>query len=290
MKEYIGSFRLRTLPLSIAGIIIGSCYAYQQLHLFSVAVFVLALCTTLSLQILSNLSNELGDALKGTDNENRSGPHRGLQLGLITQKGLQKMIIGFIVLSLLFGLLLIYAAFGTFFSMQAIVMALLGLCAIVASIKYTLGKGAYGYMGLGDLAVFLFFGLLSTAGAFYLQSQQLQTSVFLLGSVIGLLSVGVLNVNNVRDMENDKACGKQTFAARIGMNGAKIYHVLLILAAFVGLYLLECYAAFYLTPLFLVHLYWMLTKKGKELDKQLPFLSISTLLLTLVCSIELLLH
>lgn len=285
MKKYIRSLRLRTLPLSLSGILLGSCYATLSGD-FNWKILMMALLTTGALQILSNLSNELGDALKGTDNQAREGMQYGLQKGDITEKELRRAIRFFIFLSSHFGMLLIYVTYHSLTSTPALLMSGLGCLAIIASIKYTLGKHAYGYMGLGDIAVFLFFGLVSTCGVFYLQTDTLTPSVFLLGSAEGLLAVGVLNVNNVRDMENDKASGKNTLATRIGNKGAIIYHYLLLIGAFVCWILIGCYSSLLFSPIIIYHLHEMGTKKGKLLDKQLPLLSFTTLGITIACCIE----
>ena len=219
MSPYIQSLRLRTLPLSVSGIILGTSLAGCSHWM----VFGLAICTTLCLQILSNLCNELGDALKGTDADQHERDAYGLQSGTITVKQMQRMISLFIGLSILCGVALIYTAFGTLNCDQSWIFLGLGALAIIGAIKYTLGKHSYGYMGLGDLGVFLFFGLLSTCGAYYLQTQTLTAEVFWCGVAIGLPCVGVLNLNNLRDMTNDRKHGKRTLASLFGQKGGRIY-------------------------------------------------------------------
>lgn len=288
MKKYIRSLRLRTLPLSLSGILLGSCYATtsQQLNL---SIMVLALLTTAALQILSNLSNELGDALKGTDNGNREGMQYGLQQGIITEKELRRAIRFFIFLSSHLGMLLIYTTYHSLTSPKALFISALGILAIIASIKYTLGKHAYGYMGLGDIAVFLFFGLVSTCGVYYLHTDSLSSTIFWLGSAEGLLAVGVLNVNNVRDMKNDRQSGKHTLASLLGNKIAIIYHYALISIAFLCFIIVHMYSPLLFIPIMGIHLYQMSTKKGKSLDAQLPLLSFSTLGITFACCLEIIL-
>ena len=225
MNPYIQSLRLRTLPLSVSGIILGTGLAYPQVNGL---VFALAICTTLSLQILSNLSNELGDAIKGTDTNQQGREAYGLQAGTITMPQMRNMILLFIGLCIVFGTALIWTAFGTLFSEQSWVFLGLGALAIIGAIKYTLGKHSYGYIGLGDLGVFLFFGLLSTIGGYYLQTQTLTTEIVALGAAIGLPCVGVLNLNNIRDMQHDIEFGKRTLASLLGPIGARIYHTALL--------------------------------------------------------------
>jgi len=234
MKSWIKAFRLRTLPLSFSNILLGSCVAYSiQGHnpfvitQFSWAVFGLTLLTTLLLQILSNLANDYGDAKKGADNENRVGPARAIQSGAITSKAMLRAIILFSFLSLISGLALLYVAFTDIFNWTFAGFLLLGLAAIAAAIKYTVGKGAYGYAGLGDVFVFIFFGLVGVIGSFYLQLKEFDLTVLFPAITMGCFSVAVLNLNNMRDRINDQAVGKNTLVVRLGARGAKIYHYIL---------------------------------------------------------------
>ena len=209
MNPYIQSLRLRTLPLSISGIILGTGLAaadlgFQIYDLRFWLVFALAICTTLSLQILSNLSNELGDALKGTDSAQQERAAYGLQSGALTEQSIRRMIGLFIGLSVLFGSALVWVALPLW-SASFFVFLGLGLLAIIGAMTYTLGKHNYGYKGLGDIGVFLFFGLLSTMGGYYLQTQTMTYQVALCGAAIGLPCVGVLNLNNIRDSRMESA-------------------------------------------------------------------------------------
>lgn len=279
MNPYIQSLRLRTLPLSVSGIILGSGLAYFSVFRFS--VFLMAMCTTLSLQILSNLSNELGDALKGTDAEQQGREAYGLQAGTITVRQMKGMIGLFIGLSIVFGTSLIYCAFGTLLCRQSGLFLLLGLAAIIGAMTYTLGKHNYGYKGFGDLGVFLFFGLLSTCGAYYLQTQTLTWEVVACGAAIGLPCVGVLNLNNIRDMANDRIHGKRTFASLLGQTGGRKYHTFLLISC---LALFTLYSHFWtvcIAPVWAWHLWYVWTHTEK-LDKQMPVLMFTTLIVSIL--------
>lgn len=275
MSPYIQSLRLRTLPLSVSGIVVGSGLAAREGNI-SWPVLALAIGTTLSLQILSNLSNELGDAQKGTDADQKGREAYGLQSGQLTMSAIRHMIYLFIALSVVLGTALVWTACGGLWSVEAGVFLLLGLLAIIGAMTYTLGRHSYGYMGLGDLGVFLFFGLLSTIGGYYLQAHHLSQEAAWLGAAIGLPCVGVLNLNNIRDMQNDLRHGKRTLASRLGQTGGRVYQTLLlafcllIFAAF-GLYWTLC-----VTPIWAWHL-WYVWTHNENLDRQMPILMMTTL-------------
>jgi len=279
MNPYIQSLRLRTLPLSVSGIILGTGLAYPQVNGL---VFALAICTTLSLQILSNLSNELGDAIKGTDADQQGREAYGLQAGTITMPQMRNMILLFIGLCIVFGTALIWTAFGTLFSEQSWVFLGLGALAIIGAIKYTLGKHSYGYIGLGDLGVFLFFGLLSTIGGYYLQTQTLTTEIVVLGAAIGMPCVGVLNLNNIRDMQHDIEFGKRTLASLLGPIGARIYHTALLVGCLTIMVACDHYWTLAILPLWIWHL-WFVWTHHQKLDKQMPILMFSTLIVAILC-------
>lgn len=279
MNPYIQSLRLRTLPLSVSGIILGTGLAYPQVNGL---VFALAICTTLSLQILSNLSNELGDAIKGTDADQQGREAYGLQAGTITMPQMRNMILLFIGLCIVFGTALIWTAFGTLFSEQSWVFLGLGALAIIGAIKYTLGKHSYGYIGLGDLGVFLFFGLLSTIGGYYLQTQTLTTEIVALGAAIGMPCVGVLNLNNIRDMQHDIEFGKRTLASLLGPIGARIYHTALLVGCLTIMIACDHYWTLAILPLWIWHL-WFVWTHHQKLDKQMPILMFSTLIVAILC-------
>lgn len=279
MNPYIQSLRLRTLPLSVSGIILGTGLAYPQVNGL---VFALAICTTLSLQILSNLSNELGDAIKGTDTNQQGREAYGLQAGTITMPQMRNMILLFIGLCIVFGTALIWTAFGTLFSEQSWVFLGLGALAIIGAIKYTLGKHSYGYIGLGDLGVFLFFGLLSTIGGYYLQTQTLTTEIVVLGAAIGMPCVGVLNLNNIRDMQHDIEFGKRTLASLLGPIVARIYHTALLVGCLTIMVACDHYWTLAILPLWIWHL-WFVWTHHQKLDKQMPILMFSTLIVAILC-------
>lgn len=228
-QAWVHALRLRTLPLSIAGILTGSAFAYHQ-HFWNAGVFSLALCTTLLFQIVSNLANDLGDTQKGADNENRVGPTRAVQSGVISQQAMKKAVIFTSVLSFISAALLIY--FGSqALSLTAVYFYLgLALACILAAIMYTVGKKAYGYNGLGDLFVFIFFGLVSVVGVYPLFANKIDYLLFIPATTIGAFSAAVLNLNNMRDIENDRVVGKHTLVVKLGLQNAKKYHALLIIS------------------------------------------------------------
>lgn len=209
---------------------------------FSWTIFSLTLLTTLLLQILSNLANDYGDAKKGADNENRIGPERAIQSGAISPKQMLNAIILVSILALISGLALLYLAFKNNLNWTFVGFFVLGIAAIAAAIKYTVGKGAYGYSGFGDLFVFIFFGLVGVVGTYFLQTNHFDWILLLPAITMGCFSVAVLNLNNMRDQVNDKAVGKNTLVVKLGRKNAKIYHGLLFVIA---------YAAFPIPMLFL---------------------------------------
>lgn len=229
-NSWVNAARLRTLPLSISGILVGTVLAAYQGY-FNIAVFSLALGTTLGLQILSNFANDYGDGMKGTDNESRVGPARALQSGLISPKGMKQGIVATAAATLFLAILLIYTAFGSENFYFAILFFILGVAAIAAAIKYTVGSSAYGYRGLGDVFVFIFFGLVAVYGSYFLYTQQLNWTILLPACSIGFLSAGVLNLNNMRDRLSDEKAGKNTLVVKMGDKRAKNYHYFLIIGA-----------------------------------------------------------
>ncbi len=229
-SSWINAARLRTLPLSISGILVGSSIAAHAGY-FDIAIFSLALGTTLGLQILSNFANDYGDGIKGTDNDDRIGPARAIQSGLITQKEMWLAMIVTAITTLLLAVLLIYASFGSEDLLSALIFFILGVISIVAAIKYTVGTSAYGYRGMGDIFVFIFFGLVAVYGSYYLYSHDHEiVSVFPAVS-IGFLSAAVLNLNNLRDRISDAKAGKNTLVVKLGESRSKTYHYILILGA-----------------------------------------------------------
>lgn len=289
-KAWVQAARLRTLPLSLSGIIVGTALAMLEGQ-FELPIFILALLTTVGFQVTSNFANDYGDGVKGTDNEDRIGPARAIQSGSITKKSLKKGIIVSIIISLLIALALIYFAFGLENLPYILLFLLLGLLSIWAAITYTVGSNAYGYRGMGDLFVFLFFGLLGVLGSMFLYTKSLGWSSLLPAISIGLLCVAVLNLNNLRDIVSDKKHGKITMVVKMGYKNGKRYHFLLILVALISfvLYLwMEDFGwkqSFFMVafvPL-LIHLRKvMMTKDPGELDIELKKVALSTFLLALL--------
>lgn len=227
LKAWISAARLRTLPLSVSGIIVASAVALAH-DLFDFIIFLLAIATTLGLQVLSNFANDYGDGIKGTDNEERVGPQRALQSGRISPKQMLQAIVLTAVLTFMLALVLIYTAFGRENFGYSLIFFFLGLLAIAAAIKYTVGTTAYGYRGLGDVFVFLFFGLVSVLGCYFLYAKTLNWELLLPASALGMLSSAVLNLNNMRDELSDAKAGKHTLVVKMGGAKAKKYHFILI--------------------------------------------------------------
>src|SRR5690554_2492100 len=230
-KSWLLAARLRTLPLSFSGIIAGSAMAVQH-EVFQWPIFILALLTTLGFQVLSNFANDYGDGVKGTDNEERIGPKRAMQSGLLTPKELKSGMAVTTLLTLTAAGALIYVAFGKENFAYTLLFVVFGIAAIVAAIKYTVGKNAYGYRAMGDLFVFLFFGLLGVVGSYFLYAKALYILVFFPAITIGLLSVAVLHLNNMRDRISDTASGKKTVAVLLGAEKSKKYHFILLATAY----------------------------------------------------------
>ena len=223
--------RLRTLPLSLSGIFFGATVVLS-VEKFDPSVFHWALVVTISLQVLSNFANDLGDGLKGTDNENRIGPKRALQAGLLSARELKT---GIVVLVLLTGLAIYQLLqIANLNSTSYAVLAVLGALSIVAALTYTLGKKPYGYYGLGDFMVFFFFGGVAVLGTIVLFTLEIPLYAIGYTMTAGALSTAVLNLNNMRDHQSDKASGKNTLVVRMGVGRAKIYHYLLLITAYVG--------------------------------------------------------
>lgn len=232
LEHWLHAFRLRTLPLAVSSILVGSALAWFH-GSFQAAVLTLALLTAILLQILSNLANDLGDHQHGTDNQERVGPQRAVQSGAISPAAMKRAMIICGALAFVSGIALIITALGL--SIPTLAFLLLGLLAIGAAVKYTFGRNPYGYAGLGDASVLLFFGIVGVCGTYYLHTEHFSTSILLPAFGFGLLSTGVLNVNNLRDIRNDKASGKITMAVRLGFDGAKGYHGLLIMGGITSL-------------------------------------------------------
>jgi 1,4-dihydroxy-2-naphthoate octaprenyltransferase len=286
---WIKAFRLRTLPLALSATILGSFLGYAE-NRFKWGVFIFGTLTTLFLQILSNLANDYGDARKGTDSAERLGPLRVTQAGLVTQRQMRMMITIFVILSLLSGSLLIWSGLRGGKILLYAVFFLLGLSAIFAAIKYTIGRRPYGYLGFGDIMVFTYFGILGVAGTYYLHTQSFHLTILLPASSIGLLSVGVLNLNNLRDHENDAINGKHTLVVRMGVPWAKVYHTILLFTAFLmGLTYTIIHFESYFQLIFLLPMPLLASDVKKvvtntvpvELNEELKKLAVATLLFSL---------
>ena len=240
VKSFIKAARLRTLPLSVSGIIVGSILGNQLRYNHSVlddapsvllsSTFWLAILTTMGFQILSNFANDYGDGIKGSD-KNRTGEARMVASGAITPMQMKTAMILTTIITLIIALLLIYVALGKENFGYSILFFGLGIISITAAIKYTVGNSAYGYSGFGDVFVFLFFGLLSVVGSYFLFTKHINIAIFLPGISIGMLSTAVLNLNNLRDREEDKKNNKNTLVVKFGSDKAKKYHYFLIIGA-----------------------------------------------------------
>ena len=226
LKSWINTARLETIPLSISGIIIGSFFSFFSKK-FDIVIFILALLTAISYQILSNFSNDYGDGVLGTD-DNRIGPKRSIASGEISTSELKKAILINIFISVSLSYSLIKYSFGTNYYLLFIFL-ILSIFSVVAAIKYTMGRSPYGYKGLGDIFVFIFFGLISVMGSSFLYTLKLDFILLPIAISLGLLCVGVLNLNNIRDIENDSKMNKKTIPTRIGFKNSKIYHYTLML-------------------------------------------------------------
>ncbi len=289
-KIWIRAARLRTLPLAASGILCGVTLAWFQ-GMWSLALSALALLTALLLQILSNFSNDYGDAQKGTDNEHRVGPQRTVQSGALSLSQMKRGMVVMAVASMVSGLLLIVLALRSFPQGAWLFFALLGLLSVAAAILYTVGKRAYGYHGLGDVMVFIFFGLVSVLGAYYLNAACISIEAVFVAIGIGLLSSGVLNLNNMRDIDNDLTSGKKTLAAKMGFKRAKIYHSVIVLGgiicfypAIMGLHQKVWFFAIMLLPIAFLSAdvdRILKTKNKATLDPYLKKLSIGTFFLSI---------
>jgi 1,4-dihydroxy-2-naphthoate octaprenyltransferase len=230
-SAWLSAFRLRTLPLALSSILMGSFLAaFHQIHQnkFQLSVFLLCILTTVLLQILSNLANDYGDSQNGADNKDRQGPQRAVQAGLISAENMKKAMLLFTILSLASGLSLLWVALGNHLTLFFGFLGL-GILAIIAAITYTAGAKPYGYAGLGDISVWLFFGLVGVIGSYFLHTKSFSWDLLLPATSCGVFSVAVLNINNIRDIESDYQAGKFSIPVRLGRQKAVYYHFLLLL-------------------------------------------------------------
>ena len=294
LKAWLHAARLRTLPLSVSGVIVGTGLA--EYHGESdTLIFILALLTTILFQITSNLANDYGDGIKGTDNSLRIGPERALQGGLLSRKELKRGIIISMLASFVLVLGVVYYSFGVEQTPYLILFLALGIASIWAAIKYTIGESAYGYHGLGDLFVFAFFGLLAVLGSMFLYTKFVTLESILPATAIGLLCTAVLNLNNLRDFESDKEAGKNTLVVLMGLENGKTYHyVLLSIAFFCTLFFIVLnfnnrYAYLPLIAFVPIFVHLLKVQKTKDpilFDPELKKLALSTFFLALLIFIS----
>jgi 1,4-dihydroxy-2-naphthoate polyprenyltransferase len=295
INHWVRAFRLRTLPLALASIFMGSFLAMSESY-FSWPIFTLAIATTIFLQILSNLANDYGDSIHGADSGARVGPKRAVQSGQIQPHQMKVAVILFALFSLVTGIGLLLTAFGRDWNAILFFFAL-GILSILAAVAYTMGKRPYGYAGLGDFSVLIFFGFVGVLGSYYLFTKHLSVVTLLPAVSCGVFSIGVLNINNIRDIESDKVAGKYSVPVRIGRENAIVYHWVLLsigtLAA-VGYTVINYQSPlqwmFLITlPLFFANGKAISVKPSVELDPYLKQMAISTLLFVITFGLGLIL-
>jgi 1,4-dihydroxy-2-naphthoate polyprenyltransferase len=300
MKDWIKAARLRTLPLSLSGIIMGAFIAKWRLYgegkIWDWRIFALALVVTLLYQILSNYANDYGDGIKGTDAKRAiEAEARAVASGKITAKQMRNAVILFSVLSFIAAVALLYVAFIPNYMNEFYIFIGLGILSILAAIGYTVGKKPYGYMGLGDIFVFIFFGLVSVCGSYFLFTKSFSWDMLLPGTAIGMMSMAVLNLNNMRDIESDKLSGKNSFALRIGFKNAMIYEMILLQLPLIlillflgvnGFFQTQNYKVFIvmilMIPLMKIRRKIMAVKNPRELDPFLKQVGIMTFMIAVL--------
>lgn len=294
LKNWISAFRLRTLFLAVGTVVLGSGLAFHEGY-FSTVTFVLAFLLAVAIQILANLANDLGDFQKGTDTTGyRQGPTRGVQSGKISPREMKGAIIVFSTICVITGLSLVFNAITYISRSSAVILIGVGGASILAALFYTLGKRAYGYRGWGDLFAFLFFGPVPVIGTYFLHTHAFDFPPVLPAIGMGLISTMILNINNMRDIDNDRTSGKITVAVKLGINGARMYHAILTLASFL------CFLGYnwlhepspwfrYLYLLVFLFLFNILTnmyrKSGKALDPYLKLTALSGFLIAVLFSV-----
>lgn len=294
-KAWIHAFRLRTLPLALACIGMGGFLAAAA-GKFNAVLFGLCCLTTIFLQVLSNLANDYGDSMHGADHEGRKGPTRAVQSGIISASQMRNAVILFAVLSLGCGLLLLWVSFGTHWD-KLILFLGLGMLSIAAAIGYTIGKKPYGYLGLGDLSVLIFFGFVGVLGSYYLFTHTLTPKEILPALSCGFFSIAVLNINNIRDIDSDRQAGKFSIPVRIGKAKAVRYHWFLLAGGILSacVYLILQYRSpwqwlFILSvPLLIRNGISVNNRPSEELDPFLKQMALSTLLFVLLFGLGLIL-
>ncbi len=298
IKAWIISLRLRTLPLALSTIFMGSFLSFES-GSFRLPVLIWAALTTLFLQILSNLANDYGDTLSGADNDERQGPRRMIQQGKISLKQMKQAIIITSALALISGLILIYISLKGA-HLYAFVFFIMGIAAITAAIKYTVGNNPYGYRGMGDLYVFLFFGLMGVGGTYFLHTGEWDWPVLFPSIAIGFFSTGVLNLNNTRDIETDKKSGKRTLPVIMGRDKASLYHLFLIISGWAAmiLWLIKSengtngWLTFFSLPVYIKSILAVFQFKNQpeRLDPELRNLSLGTLFFVILYGISIYLN
>lgn len=289
IKGYVSALRLRTLPLSLSGVSLGAMLAAADYNVdFRVALFVLL--TAAFLQLLSNVCNELGDYRRGVSSAHERYASAALKDGTVSEQGMKVLVRILTALSICSGLIMIYLTFGSLFLLESFILMVFGYLAIRAAVNYTLGSNPYGYRGLGDLYVFLYFGIVAVWGSYYVCSHSFGTMMLALPAcAVGFFSVGVLNVNNIRDISTDMACRK-TVAVRLGERRTKIYQTVLLVLGWVSMLSYSClrifdpwHFIFIITlPLFAWHLVMLWKYQGPQLDRGLPLLVLSVLAFSLL--------
>lgn len=291
VSAWISAFRLRTLPLALSSVSMGGFLAAER-GKFNGAVFGLCCLTTILLQVLSNLANDYGDTIHGADHAGRSGPSRAVQSGVISAPAMRKAIYLFVLMSIVSGLALLFIAFGTDLRLIASFFGL-GLLCIAAAVLYTIGKKPYGYAGLGDLSVLIFFGGMGVTGSLYLFTHSLAGGSLLPALACGLFSVGVLNINNMRDIESDRQAGKFSIPVRIGKQKAGWYHWFLLAGGLIAamIYVVINYRSpvqwlfLFSLPVFVYIGTAVNRKPSQELDPYLKRMALGTLLFVMLFGI-----
>ncbi|AZA85681.1 1,4-dihydroxy-2-naphthoate octaprenyltransferase [Chryseobacterium shandongense] len=305
MTDWIKAARLRTLPLSLSGIIMGAFIAKWRLYgeggSWDWRIFALALLVTLLYQVLSNYANDYGDGVKGTDAKRvTEAEARAVASGKITAKQMKNAVIVLSILSFAATVALLYVAFIPDYMNEFYIFIGLGVASILAAIGYTVGKKPYGYMGLGDIFVFIFFGLVSVCGSYFLFTKSFSWDMLLPGTAIGMMSMAVLNLNNMRDIESDKLSGKNSFALRIGFKNAMIYEMILLQLPLILILMFLAVNGFFQTqnyyvfmvmilmlPLMKIRRQIMAVKNPRELDPFLKQVGIMTFMMAVLTAVGL---
>lgn len=305
MTDWIKAARLRTLPLSLSGIIMGAFIARWRLYgeggIWDWRIFALALLVTLLYQVLSNYANDYGDGVKGTDAKRvTEAESRAVASGRITAKQMKNAVILLSILSFVATVGLLYIAFIPDYMNEFYIFIGLGVASILAAIGYTIGKKPYGYMGLGDIFVFIFFGLVSVCGSYFLFTKSFSWDMLLPGTAIGMMSMAVLNLNNMRDIESDKLSGKNSLALRLGFKNAMIYEMILLQLPLILMLMFLAVNGFFQTqnyyvfivmilmlPLMKIRRQIMAVKNPRELDPFLKQVGIMTFMMAVLTALGL---